>query len=66
MLGSAVFLVLFNLFLEGRVSYRYSRIYLVWSMVFSAVVPMLELPLYPAQTIYYELPVITYTQPVEI
>jgi len=64
-LCSAVFVALYKLFIEGRVSYRYSRIYLVWSMVFSAVVPMLELPLYPAQTIYYELPVITFEQPVE-
>ena len=63
---SAVFVALYKLFIEGRVSYRYSRIYLVLSMVFSAVVPMLELPLYPAQTIYYELPIITYEQPVEI
>ncbi len=65
-LCSAVFVALYKLFIEGRVSYRYSRIYLVLSMVFSAVVPMLELPLYPAQTIYYELPIITYEQPVEI
>lgn len=64
-LCSAVFVALYKLFIEGRVSYRYSRIYLVLSMVFSAVVPMLELPLYPAQTIYYELPVITFEQPVE-
>ena len=65
-LCSAVFVALYKLFIEGRVSYRYSRIYLVWSMVFSAVVRMLDLPLSPAQTIYYELPVITFERPVEI
>lgn len=62
-LCSAIFVALYKLFIEARVSHRYSRIYLVWSMIFSAVVPLLELPLYPAQTIYYELPIITYEQP---
>ena len=62
-LCSAIFVALYKLFIEARVSHRYSRIYLVWSMIFSAVVPLLELPLYPAQTVYYELPIITYEQP---
>lgn len=58
LLCSAIFVALYKLLIEGRVSYRYSRIYLVWSMIFSAIVPILELPLYPAETVYYEMPII--------
>ena len=54
---SALFMALYKLLLEGRVSYRLARIYLVWSMVLAAVIPVLELPLYPAETIYYQIPI---------
>ncbi|MBP3564421.1 MAG: biopolymer transporter ExbD [Alistipes sp.] len=50
-------MALYKLLLEGRVSYRLARIYLVWSMVLAAVIPVLELPLYPAETIYYQIPI---------
>ena len=55
LLCSAIFVALYKLLIEGRVAYHYSRIYLVWSMIFSAIIPLLELPLYPAETVYYEL-----------
>ena len=55
---SALFMALYKLLLEGRVSYRLARIYLVWSMVLAAVIPTLELPLYPAETIYYQIPIV--------
>lgn len=55
---SALFMALYKLLLEGRVSYRLARIYLVWSMVLAAVIPVLEVPLYPAETIYYQIPII--------
>ena len=55
---SALFMALYKLLLEGRVSYRLARIYLVWSMVLAAVIPVLELPLYPAETIYYQIPIL--------
>ena len=55
---SALLMALYKLLLEGRVSYRLARIYLVWSMVLAAVIPVLELPLYPAETIYYQIPIL--------
>ena len=53
---SALFYALYRFFLEGRTAYRAARVYLVVSMLLSVVIPLLELPLYPAQTLYYELP----------
>ena len=55
---SALFMALYKLLIEGRVGYRLARIYLVWSMVLAAVIPTLELPLYPAETIYYQIPIV--------
>lgn len=59
MLCSALFYALYRLLLEGRTAHRAARTYLVGSMLLAVVIPMLELPLYPADTIYYEVPVIT-------
>ena len=59
MLCSALFYALYRLLLEGRTAHRAARAYLVGSMLLAVVIPMLELPLYPADTIYYEVPVIT-------
>lgn len=55
---SALLMAFYKVLLEGRINYRYARIYLVWSMILSAVIPTLELPLYPAETIYYPLPIV--------
>ena len=57
MLCSALFYALYRLFLEGRTAHRAARVYLVGSMLLAVVVPLLELPLYPADTIYYEVPI---------
>ena len=57
MLCSALFYALYRLFLEGRTAHRAARAYLVGSMLLAVVIPMLELPLYPAQTIFYEVPI---------
>ena len=63
MLCSALFYALYRLLLEGRTSHRAARTYLVGSMLLAVVIPMLELPLYPADTIYYEVPIITLAEP---
>ena len=63
MLCSALFYALYRLLLEGRTSRRAARTYLVGSMLLAVVIPMLELPLYPADTIYYEVPIITLAEP---
>ncbi len=63
MLCSALFYALYRLLLEGRIAHRAARAYLVGSMLLAVAIPMLELPLYPADTIYYEVPVITLLEP---
>ncbi len=57
MLCSALFYALYRLLLEGRTAHRAARVYLVGSMLLAVVIPLLELPLYPAQTIFYEVPI---------
>lgn len=57
MLCSALFYALYRLLLEGRTAHRAARAYLVGSMLLAVVIPLLELPLYPAQTIFYEVPI---------
>ena len=56
---SGLFMALYKLFIEGRVAHRLASLYLVVGAVLAAVIPALELPLYPAQTVVYELPVMT-------
>ena len=63
MLCSALFYALYRLLLEGCTAHRAARAYLVGSMLLAVVIPMLELPLYPADTIYYEVPIITIAEP---
>ena len=46
---SALFYLLYRLLLEGRVAYGVARAYLVLSVLLSAVIPMLELPILPAE-----------------
>ncbi len=56
---SGLFVALYKLLIEGRVAHHLARTYLVGGMLLSVVIPMLELPLYPAETVFYELPVMT-------
>ena len=60
---SGLFYALYRLLVEGRTSMRASRAYLVGSVMLSVIIPLMELPLYPAGTIFYELPVITLDGP---
>ena len=45
--------------LEGRVAHSLSRIYLIGSVLLAIVIPLLELPIYPSHTVWYEFPVIS-------
>ena len=56
---SGLFMAMYKLFIEGRVAHRLASLYLVVGAVLAAAIPALELPLYPAQTVVYELPVMT-------
>ncbi|MBR0335992.1 MAG: hypothetical protein IIX34_03915, partial [Alistipes sp.] len=46
---SGLFYLLYRLLLEGRVAHGVARLYLVLSVLLSAVIPMLELPILPAE-----------------
>lgn len=54
----ALFLLLYKMLLEGRVAHSIARIYLVATTVLGVLIPMMELPIYPAETLYVEMPVI--------
>ena len=56
---SGLFIALYKLLIESRVSHSWARRYLLITMFVSLVIPTLELPLYPAKTLYYEIPVFT-------
>lgn len=63
---SGMLLAFYRLLLVRRVAYGYCRRYLVAAMVLSAVIPVLNIPLYPADTVVYPLPLIgrTVAEPV--
>ena len=54
---SGLFMTLYKLLIESRVSHVWARRYLLITMFVSLIIPTLELPLYPAKTLYYEIPV---------
>ena len=47
---SAVFYALYTLLIEGKVAHRSARAYLLLTTLLSLLIPLLELPLYPAET----------------
>ncbi len=55
---SGLLLGLYRLLLVRRIPYRACRGYLVAAMVAAAVIPALNIPLYPADTVFYPLPLI--------
>lgn len=57
-LCSGAFVALYKLLIAERVTYRWARLYLVVTMLLSAIIPLLELPIYPAERVYYEVPII--------
>ena len=44
---SGLFLVLYRWLLAGKVGYRICRTYIVGTMLLAAVIPALDVPLYP-------------------
>ena len=58
MFCSGLFVALYKLLIKGRVAHHQARLYLVGAMFLSVIIPVLELPLYPAHTVYFELPII--------
>lgn len=55
---SGLLLGLYRLLLVRRIPYRACRRYLVAAMVVAAVIPALNIPLYPDDTVFYPLPLI--------
>ena len=55
---SGAFVALYKLLIERRVAHSWARRYLIVTMFLSLLIPMLELPLYPAETVYYPVPIL--------
>lgn len=55
---SGLFLVFYRLFLVRRVAFTLCCRYLVLTTLLAMLIPALNLPLYPAQTVYYNLPIL--------
>ena len=55
---SGAFVALYKLLIERRVAHSVARGYLIVTMFLSLLIPMLELPLYPAETVYYQVPIL--------
>ena len=55
---SGAFLALYKLLIERRVAHSWARRYLIVTMFLSLLIPLLELPLYPAETVYYQVPIL--------
>lgn len=51
---SGVFMLLYRLLLSGKVSFGWQRSYLLLSVAASALIPLLNIPVYPAQTVVLE------------
>ena len=58
---SALFLALYRLLVAGKVAPLPSRIFLAGTMILSAVIPALNLPILPAKAQYVQIPVTTAT-----
>ena len=55
---SGLLLGLYRLLLVRRIPYRACRRYLVAAMTAAVVIPALNIPLYPADTVFYTLPLV--------
>ena len=58
-LCSGLFLLFYRMMIMKKVSYGFCRRYLVITMILSVTIPFLNVPLYPAETIYMNVPVMT-------
>ena len=55
---TGAFVAIYKLLIERRVAHSWARRYLIVTMFLSLLIPMLELPLYPAETVYYQVPIL--------
>ena len=55
---SGLLLLFYRLLVVEKVSLTAARCYLIGAMVASVVIPALQLPLYPAETLYYAVPIL--------
>ncbi len=55
LLCSGIFILLYKALVEGRVSWRGGRMYLIISTLASVLVPLLEIPIWPAQMLYMDV-----------
>lgn len=58
---SGLFYALYRLVIEGRVAHRSARMYIIYTTLLSAIIPILELPIYPAESTILQLPIATTT-----
>ncbi len=65
LLCSGIFILLYKVFVEGRVRHRGGRMYLIISTLASVLVPFLEIPVWPAQMLYMDLD-LTVNMPEEV
>lgn len=61
---SGLFLAFYRLVLVRRVSCVAARCYLLGAVLLSVAIPALDIPLYPARTVIYPLPLIPTSEPV--
>lgn len=55
---SGLFALLYHTVIRGRTTYRTERLWLVGTSIAAAVIPLLAIPLWPAQTVFINVPVV--------
>lgn len=63
---SGAFTLLWRTVLAGRISFNASRAFLILSVAAAAIIPMLQLPLYPAGALFHKVPHIALYEPAQI
>ena len=53
---SGLFYALYRLIIEGRIAHRLARAYIVITSILATIIPILELPIYPAESVILQLP----------
>ncbi len=59
LLCGGIFVLLYKGILERRASWRACRLYLIISTVASVVIPLLEIPIWPSETVFVQLPLVS-------
>ena len=54
---SGLFYAIYRLIIEGRVAHRSARAYIVLSTIFAVLIPIMELPIYPAESVVLQIPI---------